>query len=185
MDAHSGLTLLALARTALQEYLIHGTLDPPPGCLPAWPDPTPRGLFVTLTRGGRLRGCIGTFAPRHSLPDTVWEMAIAAAQDPRFVDHPVAATELPALRIELSVLSPLWRTRRPEEDIRIGVHGIYVRRGPASGCFLPQVAEEYGWSAAEFLSCCCDEKAGLPPDAWRDPATEVELFTVEKLVEAS
>jgi AMMECR1 domain-containing protein len=57
------------------------------------------------------------------------------------------------------------------------VDGIYIKRGCASGCFLPQVATETRWSKEEFLSYCCAHKAGLPADAWKDPATEVYLFT--------
>jgi AMMECR1 domain-containing protein len=48
-----------------------------------------------------------------------------------------------------------------------------------SGCFLPQVATEMGWDKIELLRRCCQGKAGLPPDAWKDPATEVSLFTAE------
>jgi AMMECR1 domain-containing protein len=53
-------------------------------------------------------------------------------------------------------------------------------RGGRSGCFLPEVATDQGWDAAEFLSQCCQGKAGLPPDAWRQPGTKVFLFTSEK-----
>jgi AMMECR1 domain-containing protein len=59
------------------------------------------------------------------------------------------------------------------------VDGIYIKRGYASGCFLPQVATETGWTTEEFLSYCCSHKAGLPPDAWKDPKTEIHLFTAE------
>ena len=48
-----------------------------------------------------------------------------------------------------------------------------------SGCFLPQVATEIGWNKQEFLSYCCSRKAGLKPDAWKDPETEVYLFTAD------
>jgi uncharacterized protein len=76
------------------------------------------------------------------------------------------------------VLSPLERTTDPL-SLRLGVDGIYIRRGYAAGCFLPQVATETGWTTEEFLSQCCSHKAGLPPDAWKDPKTEVYLFTAE------
>ncbi len=60
-----------------------------------------------------------------------------------------------------------------------GEHGIIVRRGDRSGCFLPKVAGERGWSAEETLSNCCTMKAGLAADAWREPGTEVCLFTAD------
>jgi len=72
----------------------------------------------------------------------------------------------------------LKRTDNPL-SLRLGIDGIYIKKGYASGCFLPQVATETGWDKEEFLSYCCAHKAGLTPDAWRDPETEVYLFTAE------
>jgi uncharacterized protein (TIGR00296 family) len=86
--------------------------------------------------------------------------------------------ELNQLGIEISVLSPLERTDDPL-SLRPGTDGIYIKKGFASGCFLPQVATEAGWSKEEFLSYCCAHKAGLSSDAWKDPDTEVYLFTAE------
>jgi AmmeMemoRadiSam system protein A len=113
------------------------------------------------------------------LIELVVEMAEASAsKDPRFFDHPLSVRDLGNLEIEISVLSPLARTDDPL-SLRLGVDGIYIKRGYAAGCFLPQVATETGWSKEEFLSFCCSHKAGLPPDAWKDPKTEVYLFTAE------
>ena len=69
-------------------------------------------------------------------------------------------------------------------SLELGRHGIYIKRGWASGCFLPQVATETGWSKEEFLSQCCGGKASLPSDAWKDAETEVYLFTAEVFGEA-
>ena len=144
------------------------------------------GCFVTLkniarsfTGGEQLRGCIGQFIADRPLVDTVQEMAKASAtSDPRFFSDPITPDELPDLHIEISVLSPLKKTFDPL-SLRLGIDGIYIKRGLTSGCFLPQVAEETGWSKEEFLSYCCSHKAGLAPDAWKDPKTEVFLFTAE------
>lgn len=138
-----------------------------------------QGCFVTLKNGERLRGCLGNFHSDQPLCQLVNEMARSSAtQDPRFLAEPVTPDELPELTIEISVLSPMRRIEKPL-DLELGVHGIYIRKGLASGCFLPQVADETGWSKEEFLSCCCGHKAGLAPDAWKDPATEVYVFTAE------
>jgi uncharacterized protein (TIGR00296 family) len=102
----------------------------------------------------------------------------SATGDPRFFADPIAPDELNELDIEISVLSPLQRTDNPL-GLRLGVDGIYIKRGRASGCFLPQVATETGWSKEEFLSYCCAHKAGIAPDAWRQPGTEVYLFSAE------
>lgn len=138
-----------------------------------------QGCFVTLKNGEMLRGCLGNFVSDIPLYRLVNNMARASAtEDPRFFSSPITPQELPELEIEISVLSPLKKIADPL-DLELGVHGIYIRRGSASGCFLPQVATETGWSKEEFLRYCCSHKAGLAPDAWREPGTEVYIFTAE------
>jgi AmmeMemoRadiSam system protein A len=139
----------------------------------------PCGCFVTLKNADQLRGCIGNFTSEGPLIELVAEMAKASATgDPRFFADPITPRELDQLDVEISVLSPLRRTDDPL-SLRLGVDGIYIKKGRASGCFLPQVATETGWSKEEFLSHCCSHKAGLAPDAWKDPGTDVYLFTAE------
>lgn len=140
------------------------------------------GAFVTLHNHGALRGCIGQFLPKSSLCETVQQMALASLEDPRFTSNPVTADELPEIDIEISILSPMQRTRDPL-SLQVGVHGIYIRSGHRAGTFLPQVAPEQGWDAREFLSFCCAHKAGLPPNAWQDPQTEVYFYTAELIHE--
>ena len=143
-----------------------------------------RGAFVTLHNHGELRGCIGRFEPAGGLLETVVEMAQAAAtEDPRFRLHPIRAGELKDIDIEISVLTPLERAEDPL-SLELGRHGIYIRKGYAAGCFLPQVATETGWGKEEFLSQCCAGKAGLGADAWKEPDTEVYLFEAEILCES-
>lgn len=137
------------------------------------------GCFVTLKNSGQLRGCIGNFISNKPLIKLICEMAKASAtQDSRFFAEPITPDELAGLHIEISVLSPLKKTDDPA-SLRLGIDGIYIKNGYASGCFLPQVAVETGWSSEEFLSCCCSHKAGLSPDAWKDSETEVYLFQAE------
>jgi AmmeMemoRadiSam system protein A len=134
------------------------------------------GAFVTLTRDGRLRGCIGFVVARRPLLETVREAAQAAAfHDPRF--PPLRSAELPEIRLELSVLSEP-RPVTSLEEIQVGRHGLIVRQGPRSGLLLPQVATEYGWDRDTFLSHTC-AKAGLPEDCWREPGTVIEIFGAE------
>jgi AmmeMemoRadiSam system protein A len=153
------------------------------------PDPPARtenetgcgGVFVTLHKLGRLRGCMGVLEPKESLIDTVRHAAVCAAlQDPRF--RPVTPAELGELRIEVSIMSQPQPLRELGQ-LEVGRHGIIVGRGRNRGLFLPQVATEYGFSREEFLSRCCSEKAGLAPDAWRDARTEVLVFTTEIFAE--
>ncbi len=176
MDRHLREAMLRFARETIRAHLMG---KPPP------PDPpeieaagTVGGVFVTLRKGSALRGCIGQFNARAGPVATLREMALAALSDPRFRHHPITAAELPGLSIEISLLSPMWRTASPAA-LEVGVHGILVRQGSSSGCFLPQVAVEQGWTAEQFLSQCCVGKAGLPATAWQELDTEVYLFTAE------
>lgn len=140
------------------------------------------GVFVTFWRGKALRGCVGTFSPTDDVAATVARMTKASLRDSRFAGNPIKAAELPKLLIEISVLSTPERTSDPASLIP-GVHGVVIRRGAQSGCFLPKVASDRGWSAEEFLSHCCAMKAGLDRDAWRDAETEVELFEADVICE--
>jgi AmmeMemoRadiSam system protein A len=170
--------LLALARRAIVEAVCHGRVpevSPLTGELAK-----PSGAFVTLHRHGRLCGCIGQMGASESLGRTVAECAIAAAlKDPRF--RPVCAEEVTELEIEISVLSPLAPVHH--EDIEIGRHGLVVVGSGRRGVLLPQVAAQHGWTRERFLEETC-AKAGIQPDAWKDPATRLFAFTAEVFSEA-
>lgn len=176
-------TLIRLARESVREAVNGRQASDVAVADPALNEPC--GAFVTLKSAGRLRGCIGQFVASDPLWKTVRRMARAAAiEDPRFATERIEPEEVDGLSIEISVLSPLEKTDDPA-GLELGVHGIYVRKGGRAGCFLPQVAEETGWSVEEFLGHCCAGKAGLSPDAWRDPDTDVYLFTAEVFGDAS
>jgi len=131
------------------------------------------GAFVTLKRGGNLRGCIGNLVGSGPLYRTVWNMAQAAAfQDPRF--NPLTVAEMEDLEIEISIMGPLAPCPDPQK-VEIGRHGLIVRRGGNQGLLLPQVPVEWGWDKEQFLAQTC-RKAGLPAAAWREPGTELYWF---------
>jgi AmmeMemoRadiSam system protein B/AmmeMemoRadiSam system protein A len=135
-----------------------------------------RGAFVTINKKGQLRGCIGYIEGRGPLYKTVIEMAEAAAfRDPRF--SPVKDRELPELEIEISVLTPL-RKITDVNEIEVGKHGIYIKKGWYSGLLLPQVATEYNWDRQTFLEHTC-QKAGLPTHAWKDKGAEIYIFSAD------
>jgi len=141
------------------------------------------GAFVTFWSGRDLRGCVGTFASTTDLAATIADVTRSSLADPRFEGDPIAADELPGVEIEVSILTDPQPTSDPLSLVP-GTHGIIVRRGARTGCFLPLVASERGWSAAEFLSRCCTMKAGLDADAWRDRETQVLLFTADSFRES-
>lgn len=103
-------------------------------------------------------------------------MASAVLEDPRFLTDPVRLEELPLLDIELSILSPLRPAEHPL-DFEPLLDGIYLTFGDRSGCFLPQVARETGWSKQQLLDRLCTEKLGLSPLAWKHPASRLYRFT--------
>lgn len=180
IDEHTAARLLRRARRIIESELSGGVsrlADESP-----WPVLERRGVFVTLRKSNRLRGCIGTFSPTEDLPDTVAEMAKAATRDPRFTDMAISVGELKDIRIELSILSPLERIRNPL-SFELRHHGIYLKYGAATGCFLPDVGTDLGWSKEQFLSELCRQKARLNPDAWRNEQAEVFRFTVQKFTE--
>ena len=160
--------LLGIARRAATTWLREGRVpeeSPVSEKLNA-----PGAAFVTLTEGGRLRGCIGYTEATAPLYRTVQECAVASAtEDPRFL--PVTPAEIGTVRIEISVLTPLLPIR--PEEVDVGVHGLMVRRGGRRGLLLPQVPAEHGWDRETFLAQVC-LKAGLPRDAWR---TGAELYS--------
>jgi len=134
-----------------------------------------RGAFVTLTKDGRLRGCIGHIRAVAPLYKTVSDMAVAAAlEDPRF--EPVRPDELDQIEIEISVLTPFEKIADPSEIV-VGVHGLYIEKGTHHGLLLPQVATEYGWDRLQFLDQVC-RKAGLPEGAWKEGAT-IYVFSAQ------
>jgi hypothetical protein len=135
-----------------------------------------RAVFVTLTIGGSLRGCMGQMVPRASLSDAVKEMALAAAfSDPRF--PPLTREEFEKVEITISVLSSLRSIDDPQE-VAPGTHGVYLRQGLRSGVLLPQVAVEQGWNRQQFLDATC-RKAGLPAGCWQEDLTEIYVFTAQ------
>jgi hypothetical protein len=135
-----------------------------------------RGAFVTIHKKGQLRGCIGYIEGHGPLHKTIEDMAEAAAfRDPRF--SPVRESELPELEFEISVLTPL-RKIKDVNEIQVGKHGIYLKKGWYSGLLLPQVATEYGWDRQTFLEHTC-QKAGLPSTAWKEKESEIYIFSAD------
>ena len=172
-----GDVLLAIARQTLEE-----AFGGPPVERPAdadWLDEK-RAVFVTLTKGGSLRGCVGQLEPRLTLFEAVRDAARSAAfRDTRF--SPLRRDELPELRLEISVLSPIERLAVEDEaewfrKIRPGVDGVVLSVGGRSGVFIPEMWKQLP-DPKEFLYYL-KRKAGLPTDRWV-PGTRVERFTAE------
>ncbi|MCI0603526.1 AmmeMemoRadiSam system protein A [bacterium] len=172
-DSSQKTILLKLARDAIRTYL-----ETQKEIAPSVEEflKEPGAAFVTLKIDEELRGCIGSTDGSEPLGKTVIHCAISAAfRDPRF--PPLSVEEYPFVDLEISVLSAFRRVANPEEVIA-GTHGIMLTRDYHRGLLLPQVAVEYDWDRDTFLSFTC-RKAGLEPDAWKDPDTIIEIFTAE------
>jgi len=131
--------------------------------------------FVTLTKSGELRGCVGGLEPHYSLLEAVTRIARSAAfDDPRF--PPLDASELESTRISVSLLSALEPLPAGSEEdalrrIKPDVDGLLLECGRHRSTFLPQVWEEVP-DARDFLGHL-KLKAGLPDDFWSD---EIRLY---------
>lgn len=161
-----GATLLLVARGVIARALGQ------PGVMhdrPAWLQES-GATFVTLTRLGSLRGCIGSLEARRSLLEDVSSNALSAAlHDPRFT--PLSAQELPDTCIAVSLLSAAAElVFESEADVHArlqpGIDGVVLQYGRARSTFLPQVWESLP-RPQDFLANL-KRKAGLSADFWHD-----------------
>jgi len=178
--------LLALARETIKEVVVNGRL-PEAGAkgLPAKFD-EPMGCFVTLTKNGALRGCIGHILPQEPLRQAIVDNArSAAARDPRF--PPVQAAELDQLEIEISILTePQPMSFKSPEDLLSKLKpykdGVVLRIGERGATYLPQVWAQIP-DKVSFLNNLA-RKAGCEPSAWKKPEATVAIYHVESFKES-
>jgi uncharacterized protein (TIGR00296 family) len=186
LSLEEGKLLVKLARRTIEDYV--RTEKKPPAPKVGVKLRERRGVFVTLTKHGELRGCIGHPLPTLPLIEAVVDSAVSAAvQDPRFL--PVTQDELPDIRIEVSVLTPpeLIKVKDPRDylkHVEVGKHGLIVECAGCAGLLLPQVPTEWGWDVEEFLSQTC-MKAGLMPDYWLREDTRISKFSAQIFAEES
>lgn len=168
--------LLQISRNTLDEYIKTGKIPVIKDDVLTDNIKTCCGAFVSLHINGKLRGCIGNFSQDIPLYKVVQEMTISSAtRDYRFT--PVEINDLNKIDIEISVLTPLKKIDSIDE-IRLGKHGIYIRKDQRTGTFLPQVAVQTGWDMEDFLGHCARDKAGIGWEGWKD----AELFTYEAII---
>ncbi len=138
----------------------------------------PAGSFVTLWRkNGDLRGCVGYIPPLFPLYQAVYDSAWNAARnDTRF--FPVKESELPGLKMDISVLSPLHPIESPEQ-FQAGKEGIVLDKDGRRSVYLPEVAERFGWNREQTLNQLA-LKAGLPQEAWKAQDARLSVFTTQE-----
>ncbi len=159
--------LLEIARKSISEYMRTGKLSSfKPGTDEM---KEKRGVFVTLTIDGILRGCIGQHESDRPLIELVPHMAVAAAfGDPRF--EPLTPDEFDKIHIKISVyLSNVYKINSISE-FKMGKQGIILIKDGKRATYLPEVPIEAGWKTVdEEMSSLC-RKAGLDRNAWKDGA---------------
>lgn len=182
MTDEQGATLLAVARNAIAVRL--GEADLQPASQPWLREPG--ATFVTLTRQGALRGCIGSLEAYRPLFDDVTSNAVAAATlDRRFPQ--LQRQELANTRIEVSLLSACDDMAVDSEQdacarLRPGIDGVVLQYGNARGTFLPQV-----WDSLPRPEVFLNQlklKAGLPADFWHEDI-RLSRYTVSKWKEVT
>jgi hypothetical protein len=165
--------LRALARQALEAAVKGRDLPKPPA--ERLMLQRKYGVFVTLRRGGDLRGCMGLIRPRLPLGQAVVEMTTTAAlRDPRF--YPVKPEELDEIDLKISLLTPLKPVR--PENVQVGRDGLMIKMQGRAGLLLPQVPAEMGWNRIQYLEGLC-QKAGLSPNAWKMPQAKLYCFQAQ------
>jgi uncharacterized protein len=134
-----------------------------------------RGVFVTLTKNGELKGCIGFPMPVKTIVEAVYEAAKEAAfSDTRFSS--IEENEMGKIKIEISVLTTPVDCK--PESVKVGRNGLIASYMGYSGLLLPQVAVEHKMSRLEFLEAVC-QKAGLPKDTWDKLGFKLQCFEAE------
>jgi AmmeMemoRadiSam system protein A len=167
LNKKTQIELIKMARASIDFYLKHHNM-------PQF-EPTSdvmlekRGVFVTLTENGYLRGCIGHHESNVPLYKLVPQMAVAAGfQDPRF--PPLQPQEMGNIKIKVSVyLTNVYKIESIDE-FEMGVHGIIMRKGRHAATYLPEVPVEAGWKTVDEEMTHLCQKAGLPSDGWKNGA---------------
>jgi uncharacterized protein (TIGR00296 family) len=178
ISERSGKYLLKIAKESVKYYLENGEKLKKPDDYPIELDEE-LGVFVTLNKNFRLRGCIGYPEPVLPAIDATMEVAVSAAvNDPRFPE--VSIIEFDDLEFEVTVLTKpeLIEVAHPDQyfdEIEIGRDGLIIQKGFAKGLLLPQVATENRFNTEEFLENTC-MKAGVSADSWMDESCDVYRF---------
>lgn len=178
--------LLELARATVREAVTAGRVPTVDAARVPSKLATPAGCFVTLTKHGQLRGCIGNIVAHGPLWQAVQANAVnAALRDGRFA--PVTSQELAEIEIEISVLTtpqPLAFQSPAELLAKLVPHrdGVVLQIGDRQATYLPQVWEQL--PDKEVFLNSLSEKAGCAADAWRQPGGRVAIYHVEAFKES-
>lgn len=177
LSEDDGNFLLSLARSTIERFVKNEKIEKPENYPEGFDEK--RGVFCTITKNKKLRGCIGLPYPIKPLIDAVTDAAQSVCEDPRF--PPLKRDELNKIKVEISILTEpeLIAVNKPDEypDKISKDDGLILRYGPYEGLFLPQVWEHLP-DKKDFLDNLC-LKAGLAPGMWLDPRIKIYKFNAQ------
>ena len=131
------------------------------------------GVFITLKKDKKLRGCMGQLFSDAPLYKSLKNIAILSAyKDPRF--PPLKAKEIENLEITVSLIFN-FRQLYNVKDLDMGKDGLLIINGDKKGVLLPEIPIIYRWGRNEFLKNTCI-KAKLPEKCWKDKNTSIYVF---------
>ena len=158
-----------LAKSSLETFIMTGQTIPTPEELPKEMTNQRAGTFVSIHKGGQLRGCIGTFLPtrKNVAEEIIYNAISASTRDPRF--QPIGPEELPYLEINVDVLSEPEPIDSPDQ-LDVKKYGVIVTNGRRRGLLLPDLE---GVDTVEEQIAIAKQKANIRPEE------EVELQRFE------
>jgi AmmeMemoRadiSam system protein A len=150
--------LVRLAKRTVEGYVRKGKVVPVKRLTPEMKPKA--GVFVSIHKGGELRGCIGTIEPqRNNVAEEIMVNAISSAsRDPRF--YPVTADELKELEYSVDILTRP-KPVKSRKQLNIKRYGVIVEAGGRRGLLLPDLE---GVASIEEQIDICRQKAGIAPD---------------------
>lgn len=136
--------------------------------------------FITLTRDGELRGCMGHTDALYPLAEDVARNATAASRDFRFA--PVIEAELFDIRLEVTVLTPLVKVTYQDlkdlvRQLKPGIDGVMLTWKQKRGLLLPQVWHRVP-DPLRFLQAIL-VKAGIPDRELNEMPPTLTVYTFQ------
>ena len=163
-----------LARETVESWVLDRKTPGVPDWATAEMKQNRAGVFVSIHKDGKLRGCIGTFLPTRecTAKEIISNAVSASTRDPRF--DPIGPEELKWLEINVDGLS----TPEPiggKEELDVKRYGVIVSSGSRRGLLLPDLD---GVDTVDEQVDIARRKAGIRE---QDPIT-LERFEVVRHV---
>ena len=147
---------MKLAKETILNYIRYGKAISPSKNLPSEMQGQ-AGVFVSIKKRGRLRGCVGTIEPTQpTLAQEIIQSAISAStKDYRF--PPIEVGELDELDVSVDVLTLPEKISSPTQ-LDTKRYGVIVQKGKRRGLLLP---DQEGVATVGDQIAFAKQKAGI------------------------